>query len=79
MLYYFLSLWKFFSAKPKGQGLFQMVIAAMVIEEIKRCLLPGRKVLTNLDSICLRKLRHYFAIKGLSTQSYGFLSSHVWM
>ena len=44
--------------------------------EIKRCLLPGRKLMTNLDSI---KSRHYFANKGLSSQSYGFSSSHVWM
>ena len=46
--------------------------------EIKRCLLLGRKVLTNLDSI-LKKQIHYFANKGLSSQRYGFLSSHVWM
>ena len=46
--------------------------------EIKRCLLPGRKTMTNLDSI-LKKQRHYFANKGLSTQVYGFSSSHVWM
>ena len=25
------------------------------------------------------KQRHYFADKGLSTQRYGFFSSHVWM
>ena len=25
------------------------------------------------------KERHYFADKGLSSQSYGFSSSHVWM
>ena len=31
--------------------------------EIKRCLLMGRKVITNLDSI-LKKQRHYFANKG---------------
>ena len=31
--------------------------------EIKRCLLLGRKVMTNLDSI-LKKQRHYFANKG---------------
>ena len=30
--------------------------------EIKRCLLFGRKVMTNLDSI-LKKHRHYFANK----------------
>ena len=46
--------------------------------EIKRCLLPGRKAMTNLDSI-LKKQRHYFADKGPSSQSYGFSRSHVWM
>ena len=45
--------------------------------EIKRQLLLGRKVMTNLDSIL--KSRHYFANKGLSSQRYGFSSSHVWM
>ena len=45
--------------------------------EIKRHLLLGRKVLTNLDSVL--KNRHYFANKGPSSQSYGFSSSHVWM
>ena len=46
--------------------------------KIKRCLLLGKKAMTNLDSI-LKKERHYFANKGLSSQSYGFSSSHVWM
>ena len=45
--------------------------------EIKRCLLLGRKAMTNLDNI--KKQRHCFANKGLSSQSYGFSSSHVWM
>ena len=45
--------------------------------EIKRRLLLGRKVITNLDSI--KKQRHYFANKGLSNQGYDFFSSHVWM
>ena len=27
----------------------------------------------------VKKQRHYFADKGLSSQSYGFSSSHVWM
>ena len=27
----------------------------------------------------LTSVRHYFADKGLSSQSYGFFSSHVWM
>ena len=44
--------------------------------EIKRCLLLERKAMTNLD---IKKQRHYFADKGLSSQSYGFSSSHVWM
>ena len=45
--------------------------------EIKRCLLFGRKVMTNLDSIF--KSRDYFANKGPSSQGYGFSRSHVWM
>ena len=45
--------------------------------EIKRCLLLGRKAMTNLDSIL--KSRHYFANKGPSSQGYGFSSGHVWM
>ena len=43
-----------------------------------RHLLLGRKVMTNLDSI-LKKQRRYFANKGLSSQGYGFSSTHVWM
>ena len=46
--------------------------------EIKRHLLLGRKVMTNLDHI-LKKQRHYFTNKGLSSQSYDFSSTHVWM
>ena len=45
--------------------------------ESRRCLLLGRKVMNNLDSIL--KSRDYFANKGPSGQSYGFSSSHVWM
>ena len=39
--------------------------------ETKRCLLLGRKVMTNLDSI-LKKQRHYFSDKIPSSQSHGF-------
>ena len=46
--------------------------------EIKRCLLLGRKLMTNLNSI-LKSQRHYFVNKGLSSQGYGFSSGHVWM
>ena len=45
--------------------------------EIKRRLLLGRKVMTNLDSMFKR--RQYFANKGPSSQGYGFSSGHVWM
>ena len=46
--------------------------------EIKRRLLLGRKVMTNLDNI-IQKQRHYFANKGPSNQGYSFSSGHVWM
>ena len=46
-------------------------------QQIKRCLLLGRKAMTNLDSVL--KSRHHFADKGLFNQSYGFSSSHAWM
>ena len=44
--------------------------------EIKRCLLLGKKVMTNLSRL---KRRHYFANKGPSSQGYGISSGHVWM
>ena len=44
--------------------------------EIKRHLLLGRKVMTNLDSIL--KSRD-IVNKGLSSQGYGFSCGHVWM
>ena len=40
-------------------------------QKIKRRLLLGRKVMTNLESI--------FSNKGPSSQGYGFSSGHVWM
>ena len=42
--------------------------------EIKKCLLLGRKVMTNLNSI-LKSNNN----KGPSSQGYGFSSGHVWM
>ena len=41
--------------------------------EVKRHLLLGRKVMTNLDSILKRRDITW------SSQSYGFSSSHIWM
>ena len=43
--------------------------------EIKRHLLLGR----NQPRQHIKKQRHYFANKGLYSQSCGFSSSHVWM
>ena len=45
--------------------------------EIKRRLLLGRKIVTNLDSIF--KSRDHCANKGPSSQGYGFSSCHVRM
>ena len=47
--------------------------------EIKRRLLLGRKVRTNLESICKSRDINYFANQGPSSQGYGFSSCHVWM
>ena len=46
--------------------------------EIKRRLLLGRNVMTNLDSI-LKSRDITLPKKGLSSQGYSFSSSHVWM
>ena len=46
--------------------------------EIKRRLLLGKKVMTNLDSI-FKSRDITKANKGSSSQGYGFSSSHVWM
>ena len=45
--------------------------------EIKRCLLLGKKAMTNPDNI-LRNI-HHFADKGPYSKIYGCCSSHVWM
>ena len=42
--------------------------------EIKRCLLLGRKVMSNLDNIFKSR-----GITLLSSQGYGFSCGHVWM
>ena len=46
--------------------------------EIKRPLLLGRKVMTNLESI-LKSRDITSPKKGASSQGYGFSSGHVWM
>ena len=59
----------FFGA-PKS---LQMVTAAMKLKDI-----PWKKSYDKSIQ-CIKKQRHHFADKGLSSQSYSFSSSHVWM
>ena len=48
--------------------------------KIKRCLILGRKAMTNLDSVLKsRDFANNFANKGLYSQSSGFSTSHVWI
>ena len=47
--------------------------------KIKRHLLLGRKAMINLPRQHIKRLRHHFVNKGLSSQSYSFSSSHAWM
>ena len=49
--------------------------------EIKRCLVFGRKVMTNIEYYFKKRERerHFFAEKSPYSQSYGFSSGHVWM
>ena len=67
-----------FFAQVWGRG-SKMTADGDCSHEIKGCLLLGRKAMTNLDSILKRQQRYYFANKRLSSQSFGFSSSHVWM
>ena len=56
---------------------FEITVDGVCSHEIKRHLLLGRKVMTNLGSIL--KSRDIKADKGPYGQIYGFSSSHVWM
>ena len=58
---------------------FKIIADGDCSHEIKRHILLGRKVMTNLDSKYIKKQRHYFVNKGPSSQGYGFPSGHVWM
>ena len=51
----------------------QMVTTAMKLKEA-----PWKKSYDQSRQH-IKNQRHYFANKGLSSQSYGFSSSHVWM
>ena len=52
-----------------------MVTAAMKLKDIFS---PWKKSYEQTRQH-IKKQRHYFANKGLSSQSYGFSSSHVWI
>ena len=69
------TLWQtvrdFILGAPKS---LQMVTAAMRL----KVLAPWKKRYDQ-PSQHIKKQRHFFANKGLSSQSYGFSSSHVWM
>ena len=47
-------------------------VASDCSHEIKRCLILGRKAMTNIDSIY--KSRHHLANKGPYSQNYGLSS-----
>ena len=47
--------------------------------EIKRCLLLGRKAMTNLDSNSILQSRDIAADKGPYSLSYGFSGSPIWI
>ena len=59
-----------------SERLYFFTVDGDCIHEIKRCLLLGRKAVTNLDSIL--KTRD-IANKVPSSQSYHFSSCHIWM
>ena len=59
-------------------GGYKMTADGDCSHEIQRCLLPGRKVMTNLDSI-LKSREITLSTKYPSSQDYGFSSGHVWM
>ena len=46
--------------------------------EIKKAFASWKKSYDQLRQ-CIKKQRHYFANKVLSSQSFGLSSSHVWM
>ena len=55
---------------------FKIIADGDCSHEIKRHLLLGRKVMTNLVSI-LKSRDNYYVNKGPSSQGYGFSSGHV--
>ena len=56
-----------------GSKINEMVTAAMKLKDA--CSLEEKLI----HRQHVKKQRHYFTNKGLSSQSYGFSNSHVWM
>ena len=82
MLVYFITSWEIDGETVETVSDFIFLGSKITADgdcshEIKRRLLLGRKVMTNLDSI--KKQRHYFVNKGPSSQRCGFSRGHVWM
>ena len=59
-------------------AIIKITVGVNSSHEIKRHLLLGKKAMTNLNSI-LKSSGIHFANKGLSSQSCGFSTGHVWM
>ena len=59
-------------------GSSKITVGGDCSHKIKRCLLLGRKVMTNLESI-LKSRDITLPTKVNIVKSYGFSSSHVWM
>ena len=51
----------------------------MVTETMKLKMLAPWKKSYDAPRQCIKKQRHYFADKGLSSKAYGFSGSHAWM
>ena len=71
-------LWAMLSSERLYFLVFKTTADGDCSHEIKRHLLLWRKIMTNLGSV-LKSRDIIFVDKGLSSQSYGFSSSHVWM
>ena len=61
----------YFGGAPKS---LQMVTAAMKLKDAT----PWKKIYDQPRQY-IKKQRHYFANKGLASQSYAFSSSYVWI
>ena len=70
--------WQIDGETLESDRIYFLVLQSDCSHEIKRCLLLGKKAMTNIDSI-VKKQRHYSADKDPSSQSYGFSCSQVLM